>query len=1360
MIEKKSVNFVRLPAFWFAILFVAFAGRVDAQSTPNGPVQQSLRMEYLSAENAKRTLLQQLPPEVAELVIVQVNSATNEIHLVGLKNAVVLAVQTLQEMDRPNASPPYLNTAAPPNPLRQNTQPSLARDDFASARPYGADGDGFQRNAPQNVHNTASPSNLSFREPVQGANFNPSYNLSDIATVEGYEPGTYFCKPSHLNRMSHELQSRYGYDRNIRLETIPESGKILVWAPQRVQREITALMTQAGAWAEVPAGRDHREYEGTLLRFASEPRPPVTQHQPVVERTHSPNNVTLEQIEAKLQGLFGNRMTVLTEPDVQSKKYRVAIPQRPQGMIVCEVMLDYPRYQINITAPQNVAVEMSRLVQAIDQTSPEDGRDRRFIAIQNSDVEQIRKLLDVYRSKPIPDSSRRFRNTPNMLAYQRNGNATRHPIQQVNYQDEGGFGAGFGFGQGQTSGDELGGIIFDPTSTLKIQVIPELEVVIIDAPMEEVRRIMEMIKEIEELSKLAESKIEVMFLKYVHCEALDTLLRTELRTSYNPMTGQIQTIHLYTEMFATKPGRVWVLPLHNPNAMLIVGWGHARDAMKTLIEHLDQPVESENSLIRVIPLEFAPVEQVATVLNEFFNPLQLGPGMANAGFYPKIRVLSDPRTNTLIVQAAPNDYRDILRIIAEVDVDKGKIKLQVKTFKMKNLLAVDMAAALEGALLTAINGTADNRIPVIELILGEGAGRKIIESGFLTEVTIEPVPANNTVAVTAPGSCMPLIEELIDMIDQSPGVALVKVIPIKYSDATTIQGTLTRVFPTQAPGTTSVSLPGAEGGEIFIPIRFGTDTRSNSILVAGAESDIMFIEMLIRSLDKPDALQRKLTTYRLRNSSAADVSVAITNYLEKRTTLQEDEVISAYQKLQDAVIVEAEPISNILIISASDENLKEIEALIKELDEESPQVVVQVLIAEVTLGKADEFGIELGLQDRYLFNRSTAATGGYYNFNDPAIGLGNNSNDPLSLATSGTVATQLLSNFGTGRVNTDSGFGGMIFSASSDAVSVLIRAMQERSRVEVLSRPQITAQDNQLALIFIGQNVVRVGAGGYDNSYGILTSRNTPEDVGLFLGVIPRISKGASPNEPDKITMLISASKSSLGGANDGQQMVVNNTIVRSPNVNKTRMETIVSALDGETVMLGGLLNTDKQEISRRVPFLSNIPIAGNLFKYEYQKQKRTELIMIMRPRIVRKSEDMEAIKRVEFARMNWTLADVTKLHGDIGVYNPMSRQPVTGGAPSFAPNAVDMSQLRDLPMPQQIHSNDAYRPPQSIPTNTLPNTSPNTLQNTFPGGLFEPTAQQPSSLQLPSRYDVAPSTQLAPVLPEFTTVPPDASRR
>jgi len=192
-----------------------------------------------------------------------------------------------------------------------------------------------------------------------------------------------------------------------------------------------------------------------------------------------------------------------------------------------------------------------------------------------------------------------------------------------------------------------------------------------------------------------------------------------------------------------------------------------------------------------------------------------------------------------------------------------------------------------------------------------------------------------------------------------------------------------------------------------------------------------------------------------------------------------------------------------------------------------------VLIAEVRLGDTDEFGIELGLQDSVLFdrslleeiNRSTSTTitnepgGGSttfsqqiidaaqltpgFNFGNPVVGLPN-AGSTQSLATAGSVAAQTLSSFALGRTNSSLGFGGLVLSASSDSVSMLLRALQQSSRLEVLSRPQIMAMDNQTGHVFVGQTVPFI-----DNvSISLGQNNNTVDfrDVGLDLLVTPRIS--------------------------------------------------------------------------------------------------------------------------------------------------------------------------------------------------------------------------------------------------------------
>jgi hypothetical protein len=332
--------------------------------------------------------------------------------------------------------------------------------------------------------------------------------------------------------------------------------------------------------------------------------------------------------------------------------------------------------------------------------------------------------------------------------------------------------------------------------------------------------------------------------------------------------------------------------------------------------------------------------------------------------------------------------------------------------------------------------------------------------------------------------------------------------------------------------------------------------------------------------------------------------------------------------------------------------------------------VIQVLIAEVALGDRDELGVELGLQDSVLFDRSllgdlvtttsttqisnpsgiltttqeivrAATNTPGFDFNNKPIG---NSGATSSLDTSKTFGGQALSNFALGRMNDDAGFGGLVLSASSQNISILIRALQETRKMQILSRPLVRTLDNQPAFIQVGQRVPRI-VGSTVNMNGQSNSISL-ENVGLILGVTPRIS-------PDgNVVMEIDAEKSKVGPEEEGIPVAVSidGTIIRSPRVDTVTAQATVSVADGETVVLGGMISTEKETVERRAPFLSDIPVLGYLFRYDARDEKRMEMLIILTPRVIRSRDDGERIKQAEFARMNWCAADVYDLYGDAGL--------------------------------------------------------------------------------------------------------------
>jgi type II secretory pathway component GspD/PulD (secretin) len=330
--------------------------------------------------------------------------------------------------------------------------------------------------------------------------------------------------------------------------------------------------------------------------------------------------------------------------------------------------------------------------------------------------------------------------------------------------------------------------------------------------------------------------------------------------------------------------------------------------------------------------------------------------------------------------------------------------------------------------------------------------------------------------------------------------------------------------------------------------------------------------------------------------------------------------------------------------------------------------MIQVMIAEILLGNTDEFGIEMGIQDSVLFDRSllgnlvtttatttTSTPAGVvtatsqdivaatnepgFNFNNQPLG---NSGSSKALQNAGTVGGQGLSNFAVGRTNDELGFGGLVLSASSQNVSFLLRALQETRRLEILSRPQVLTLDNQQAFIQVGQRVPRIASTSV-NQFGV-QNQLTLENVGLIIGVTPRISPEGN------VVMEIDAEKSKLGPEAEGIPIFIaqDGSVVRSPRIDTITAQATVSAADGETIILGGLIARSTRTRHRQVPWLGDIPILKYLFSYDYFDENRTELLIIMTPHIVRNPGDMERLKQAEFARMSWCEADIFAMHGDV----------------------------------------------------------------------------------------------------------------
>ncbi len=750
-----------------------------------------------------------------------------------------------------------------------------------------------------------------------------------------------------------------------------------------------------------------------------------------------------------------------------------------------------------------------------------------------------------------------------------------------------------------------------PAPDVEVNPLPDLDVLILRGRDPDVQELIRIIQEIERLSEETAPAIDIVYLQHVQGEALNLLMTNVLQDLVGPLQG-----------------RVTITPLVKPNALLLIGWGEAVEAAKKLIARLDETVPAATQM-KLFPLVNAPAAEVETTVREFLS--------GRGGLGPDVTITANPRTNTVIVNASPRDMQEVTRLIQQLDSGISKSVNQARIIRLKNSLAADVSQTINSAIQAARGGVGGQRSAALEMLLVGPDGKSVAASGLLDDVRLTPDARTNRIFVTGPAGSLSLVEQLIQSLDESPAAsAQIKVFQIGNGDASDLVQVLRSLFPEQAAVSTVPQLPTSSEETALVPVRFSVDVRTNSIIATGAAGDLRIIEALLLRLDESDSQERINQVYRLKNSPALDVANAVNNFLRSERIVAQAAPgrQNPFTQIESEVVVVPEPVGNALIISATPRYFEQILELVEGLDAQPPQVMIQVILAEVELNNLHEFGVELGLQDSLLFDRSLLGTllQPGFDFNNRPLG---NANTPESLASRGNVGGQALSHFSLNRISDDADFGGLVLSASSENVSVLLRALNRTRNMEILSRPQIMTLDNQPAFIQVGQRVPRI-VGTSINQVGQVNSVEL-ENVGLILGVTPRISPEGM------VVMEIDAEKSEVGPEAEGIPVSVSadGSVVRSPRVNITTAQTTVGAASGQTVVIGGLITTSNTTITRRVPWLSDVPLVGNLFRYDGSACIRKELLIILTPHVIRGRSEAEYMKQVEMARMSWISSDV-----------------------------------------------------------------------------------------------------------------------
>lgn len=448
------------------------------------------------------------------------------------------------------------------------------------------------------------------------------------------------------------------------------------------------------------------------------------------------------------------------------------------------------------------------------------------------------------------------------------------------------------------------------------------------------------------------------------------------------------------------------------------------------------------------------------------------------------------------------------------------------------------------------------------------------------------LPSSNVLIVSAAAANVQRMVDIISRVDLSSDGEF-EVIRLRHASAAEVVRILNALQ--QQPGQQ------ATGDQPLLV----ADERTNSILISGGANRLK-LRAVISHLDTPLDSGGNTEVIYLRYAEAKAIAEVL-NGLARNITPGREAAPQAKTAGGEQVTIQADEATNAVIINAPPDVMRELKAVIRQLDVRRAQVLVEAVIAEVSALKSQELGISWAYLDR-----DSNAPVGLINFG----GIGNIAVSAVSGTLTSLPDGAIL---GAGEVrNGDSGFGG------------LIRALAGDADTNILSTPTLVTLDNEEAEIVVGQNVPFV-TGSYTSIGSAGSTPTNPfqtiqrQDVGLTLRVKPQI------NEGDAVKLEVTQEVSTIASATAGAADLI---------TNKRSLKTTVLVDDGQAIVLGGLIDDQLRERLQKVPLLGDIPILKWLFSYRNTEKEKRNLMVFLHPVILRNQMQNNLVTGAKYSYM------------------------------------------------------------------------------------------------------------------------------
>jgi general secretion pathway protein D len=574
-------------------------------------------------------------------------------------------------------------------------------------------------------------------------------------------------------------------------------------------------------------------------------------------------------------------------------------------------------------------------------------------------------------------------------------------------------------------------------------------------------------------------------------------------------------------------------------------------------------------------------------------------------------------------------FLSILQVYGFVAVPSGKLT---------KIILADNADKMAGNdLPESVSGTSDEIVTQVIQVRNVGVSQlvPVLHSLMPSNAYIVAIPASNMLIISDRASNVHRLERIIERIDVSSNsdVEVIKLINANASDTLKTLNALVPATPTDAGGT---------------PLKVVADDRSNSILISGEPAARLRIKTLIATLDTPIEGGGETRVRYLRYAAAEDLASKLKGQgsgssssaarpatsstlgssgggngsspfgsVSTSTSSNNFSVNSGSSSGSSAysssgggagtvkiaggeATIWADKETNALIITANARVMKALDDIIDKLDIRRAQVLVEAIIAEVDVDKTSDLGVNWIISG----GANAPAVGGFVNpiGGTSIVDLYNSYlgvSSGTSTTTTGGITAPLGATIGIGNL-----------SSSGVSFGAILRALQGDARTNIIGTPSVVTQNNQEAKMEVGQEVPFV-TGQYTSTVGTSSAFQTVqrEEVGTILDVTPQINQG------DAVLLKIDLESSSLStSAGDGGSLITN----------KRTISTSVLIRDGGTLVLGGLIQDSTTNTQNSVPLLGKIPIIGELFRTRDTEKSKTNLLVFLRPHILRNDEQAQ----------------------------------------------------------------------------------------------------------------------------------------